>query len=339
MRIVLVCPSYYGYDDSIMRALRSLGHEVRSFGYFPHESLADKIRNRLVEEVLPRTGIGAPQALRVASFNDSVLAGVRSFDPGACIVVKGEVLTPDVLESIASLCGLAHWAFDDPYRYPNVVASLGLYRSIGSFSLANTQRLVDEGFPAFYLPDGFDSEVFGAGAAMGPSEWRRQVSFLGARYPEREARLAPVAAKYSLGIWGGDWKRRPWRVRYYQRRSTLDPCCLGQAGPKEADLIYRSCPVNLNIHGPWDGLNMRVFEIPGAGGYQLCDERSGLTDAFEPGVEIETFSSEDEMLGLVERALGDAPRRERIALAGRRRAHTEHTLRHRMKRLVDAVKR
>jgi len=337
MRIVLVSPSYYGYDVAIGKALESLGHEVRIFDYFPHDILADKVKNRLVDEVLPRVGVDRPRERRDELFNSTVLEGVRSFRPALTVVVKGDILTPETVTALASLSPLAHWAFDDPYRYPNVVASLSSYSAIGSFARADTRRLLDDGLPAFYLPDGFDTATFGATQATGPVEWRREVSFLGARYPEREQLLGPVAAAYDLGIWGGDWKRRPWRARFYQARTTLDPCCMGPAGPGAADLIYRSCAVNLNIHGPWDGLNMRVFEIPGSGGYQLCDARDGLAEMFEPGKEIDTFRDEDEMLALIERALGDPDRRRQIAKAGRRRARAEHTLEHRMEELLAAV--
>lgn len=337
MRIVLVCPSYYGYDVAIGSALKTLGHDVRTFGYFPHDSLADKIMNRLVEEVLPRLGVSGVRARRDAAFNTTVIDGARTARSELAIVVKGDLLTPETIESLAAICPLAHWAFDDPYRYPNVVATLPHYETVGSFSLNDTQRLVDDGLPAFYLPDGFDAMTFGVSPALRPPRRRFEVSFLGARYPERERLLQAVANAHVLGIWGGDWKRRPWRARYYQPRTSLDRCCQGNAGPIEADLIYRSSEVNLNVHGAWDGLNMRVFEIPGAGGFQLCDERNGLAEMFEPGHEIEVFATKDEMLAGIERALGDVVRRERIAAAGRRRAHAEHTLVHRMATLVAKV--
>ncbi|MEI8082059.1 MAG: glycosyltransferase, partial [Actinomycetes bacterium] len=153
-------------------------------------------------------------------------------------------------------------------------------------------------------------------------------------YPERERLLKRVAADFDLGIWGGDWKRRVWRARFYQRRTTLDRCAIGAAGPSAANLIYGGCAVNLNLHGPWDGLNMRVFEIPGAGGFQLCDARDGLSNMFDPGSEIEVFESDDDMLAKIEHALGETKWREGIAAAGRRRAHAEHTLGHRMQALL-----
>jgi spore maturation protein CgeB len=335
MRILLVCPSYYGYDIAIARALEALGHEVRRFGYFPHESLVDKVRNRIVDEVLPRLRLAGPRSRREAAFNRAVLEAARSWKPRLAVIVKGEILEPEIVAALARESVPVSWAFDDPYRYPAVVAALASYRAVASFSLDDTHRLVHDGYPAFYLPDGFDPLTFGASADIGPMGWRREVSLLGARYPERERLVARIVGRRTMGIWGGDWKRRPWRARYYQARTQLDSCCMGSAGPAEADIIYRSCAVNLNIHGSWDGLNMRVFEIPGAGGYQLCDERAGLSEMFEPGVEIETFSNEEEMLERIDSALGDADRRNRIAAAGKKRAHAEHTLAHRMSALIS----
>ncbi|NTU70245.1 MAG: glycosyltransferase [Coriobacteriia bacterium] len=338
MRILLVSPSYYGYDHAISRALEALGHEVLSLGFFPHLTLGEKVQNRIVDEVLPRVGVSGPRDTKRARFNASVLEHAASFRPNIAIVVKGDVLVPETVESLAKACPLAHWAFDDPYRYENVVASLGAYRAIGSFSHADTERLVADRYPAFYLPDGYDSFTFGASDSV-RSEWAFDVGFLGARYPEREHVLDRLVPRFTLGIWGGDWKRRPWRARYYQPRSMLDACCRGAAGPGAADIIYRSVAVNLNIHGSWDGLNMRVFEIPGAGGYQLCDSRRGLAEAFEPGVELDVYHNSDSMMELCEAAVGDSRRRARIAAAGRARASAEHTLVHRMQTLIGVMAR
>ena len=337
MRIVLVCPSYYGYDRAIARALAALGHHVAALGYFPHDALRDKVRNRMIDEVAPRAGLDAPRRKRIRRFNDSVFRAVRSTRAELLVVVKGEVLEPDLVHHLTKTCPTAYWAFDDPYRYETVLEALPAYQHIGAYSRADTERLRADGYDAFHLPDGYDSFSFGNTNAVAPSAWHKDVSFVGARYANREQLLGVVHEVADLGIWGGDWKRRPWRARFYQWRGPLDRSLLRPAGPKEADLIYRSCKINLNIHGHWDGLNMRVFEIPGAGGFQLCDERDGLAESFVPGKEIATFDCGPDLEEKVRYYLAHDTKRGRIRAAGAERSRNEHTLVHRMRRLLLAA--
>jgi len=337
MRVLVVCPSYHGYDVAIGRAIEAIGHEVVTLGYFPHSAFVDKVRNRITADVLPRLGYSGSLERRDAEFNAGVLTRTRSHRAEVVVVVKGDVLMPETVEVLAKDAELLQWAFDDPYRYPNVVATLSLYSAIGAFAESDAKQLVADGHQGFHLPDGFDSFTFGATAKCAPATWCKEASFVGARYPEREALLGRVDEMADLGIWGGDWKRRPWRARYYQRRTSLDRACMGWAGPVEADLIYRSCAVNLNFHGDWDGLNMRAFEIPGAGGFQLCDERSDLADAFEPDREVAVYCDGEDLVEKVRYYLSRPEERGRIAVEGHRRAHAEHTLVHRMRTLLGRL--
>ena len=337
MRVLVVAPDYHGYDMATAQALRSLGCSVALLSYFPHATLRQKATSRIVDEVLPRAHVTAPAEARRRRFRDVVLATARHGAADAVLVIKGEILDPDTVEELGRRARLVHWAFDDPYRYARVRESLPLYSSIAAFSRADTKRLLADGYPAFHLPDGYDSTSFGVTMAVGPPSWHKQVSFLGARYPRREELLAPVSDAFELGIWGGDWKRDPWRSRYYQPRSPLDRACMGKAGPREADLVYRSCLVNLNIHGPWDGLNMRVFEIPGAGGFQLCDERDELAEYLEPGRDVATYAHPEELLDMLARYVACPDERARIAQAGQARVRSEHTLLHRARRLMVAL--
>lgn len=56
--------------------------------------------------------------------------------------------------------------------------------------------------------------------------------------------------------------------------------------------------ININIHIDLAGneaANMRLFEAAGVGAFLITDNKSNLRDYFEPGKEIETFSSVDEL--------------------------------------------
>jgi hypothetical protein len=78
---------------------------------------------------------------------------------------------------------------------------------------------------------------------------------------------------------------------------------------------------------------LRHFEVPGAGAFQLTNSNPELEAAFSPGKEIACFDDADHLEAQVERYLQDDAARSRIAQAGYRRAHGEHTLQHRARTL------
>jgi len=79
-----------------------------------------------------------------------------------------------------------------------------------------------------------------------------------------------------------------------------------------------------------DALNCRAFEIAGACGLQLIEDKRSVEDCFEPGVEVLTFASVDEIHQHLDRALKDRDWAMKVREAGHRRAHAEHTYAHRI---------
>jgi spore maturation protein CgeB len=93
----------------------------------------------------------------------------------------------------------------------------------------------------------------------------------------------------------------------------------------------------LNTFHPAEGnsLNCRAFEIAGAGGLQLIEHRPILEDCFEPGRELLPFRTYEELLALIERARSCPKEMAEIRAAAARRAHAEHTYRHRIERILS----
>lgn len=87
-----------------------------------------------------------------------------------------------------------------------------------------------------------------------------------------------------------------------------------------------------------DSLNCRAFEIAGAGGLQFIEARPAIRQCFEPGKEVLDFSSFEGLTALIERARHDPAGMRLIREAGARRAHAEHTYKHRLERLFELLK-
>src|SRR5262249_46305757 len=84
-----------------------------------------------------------------------------------------------------------------------------------------------------------------------------------------------------------------------------------------------------------NSLNCRAFEIAGAGGLQLLEERPIVAECFEPGNEVLTFSTFEELLDHIERCKRSPAEMETIRAAAARRALGQHTYRHRLERIFS----
>jgi len=84
-----------------------------------------------------------------------------------------------------------------------------------------------------------------------------------------------------------------------------------------------------------DSLNCRAFEVAGAGGLQIIEYRPAIEECFEPGKELLTFTTYDELLEHLDRARSDPEQMKTIRQAGARRALSDHTYRHRLQVILN----
>lgn len=87
-----------------------------------------------------------------------------------------------------------------------------------------------------------------------------------------------------------------------------------------------------------NSLNCRAFEIAGAGGLQLVEDRPAVVQCFEPGRELLTFGTFEELVAHIDRARKEPARMRAIREAGARRALAEHTYRHRLATILGMVR-
>lgn len=88
-----------------------------------------------------------------------------------------------------------------------------------------------------------------------------------------------------------------------------------------------------------NSMNCRAFEIAGAGGLHLMEWRPIIEECFEPGKEVLTFRTFDELMGHIERAQKFPQEMVKIRDAAARRAHAEHTYQHRLETIFSYLKR
>ena len=99
--------------------------------------------------------------------------------------------------------------------------------------------------------------------------------------------------------------------------------------------------VNLNAlsHvGETISANMRLFEIAGTGGFQLMEYHSDITNYFEPGREIASYTGVPDMIEKIEHYLAHPEERRAIARAGQERCLREHSMERRVNDFAEIVR-
>jgi spore maturation protein CgeB len=130
-----------------------------------------------------------------------------------------------------------------------------------------------------------------------------------------------------------------WLQRFIYRRKRRRRSWLHRRGmfihetvdATQACRLYQQSALCLNIHrvDAERGYNLRLFEIAGAGGFQLTDRVPGIEACFEEGSEIEIYDSIDELLDKGAYYAANPNARLRIARQAARRAAAHHTFQHR----------
>lgn len=178
-------------------------------------------------------------------------------------------------------------------------------------------------------------------------------------------RAADIPLRHDVSFVGGS---HPWRVFVIDRlrRAGFDVTVRGpfwpggRLSPEEMGELFKASKINLNLSNArqWDaryllsswramrntlrtpkvrdGVKVRHFEIPGAGGFQLSYYAEGLERYFEIGEEVAIYLDLDELIEKVSYYLTHDAERERIARAGHARAR-RYTMESRLSDLLTEV--
>lgn len=267
-----------------------------------------------------------------------VLRGVRTSQPDVVVVIKGETLTPELLTEMRAVCKarFVNLFPDNPFNYAEVLATVPLYNLFcvkDTFVLEQLRLMGGENVR--WLPQCADPDALGADYPISSAEQAQHecdVVLIGSIYRQRFEILKELD-EFELHVWGSTVSdvspNDPHVVRWHRGRPLVG---------LEKGAALRSARIALNTHHPLNdihGVNMRTFEICGAGGFQLVDAKQDLKRCFEPGVEVATYSSRHELVEQVRHFLSRKEDRISIASRGLKRVRAGHTYRHRVKQLME----
>ena len=330
MRILLVSPRFHGYYDAIGHGLRTLGHEVEVVLY-DERSLVAKVDHKLVIELPSRLGFNRTAALRRKT-TARVAVALADRTPDVVLVIKGDEVDLDVLDQLRRPgVPFVLWLQDELHRTTLNDDDLARFDVIASYSPLDVASLSARGIPASLVAMAYDDRI--APSRQHPSH---DVVFVGARYPSRASVLdALVAAGLPVMARGRAWSPAlSDRLRTFRLTAGSVP-----GGPdvdrSTAGQLYLDAAIALNLHGTGhDGFNPRTFEVCGVGGIEMID-RDDVTELYEPGSELLTFTSTDEVVEAWRRSERDSAWSDGIRRRARARTLADHTFTHRARTLLS----
>lgn len=107
----------------------------------------------------------------------------------------------------------------------------------------------------------------------------------------------------------------------------------------EMPKIFNLSKINLNItmRPIQTGLSLRVFDVMGCGGFLLTNYQEGIFEYFEPGIDLEVFSSEEELVQKCEYYLSHDDERRQIAENGYKKVKQYHNISYRMQQMMAII--
>ena len=185
---------------------------------------------------------------------------------------------------------------------------------------------------AYYLPEAFSPSRHHVtdDFERRRGEYDCDIAMIGSQHSFRVPLLEKLA-DYDIRLYGVG---SPWWLDV----SKIQKFYTGKfAAYEEKANIFAGAKVALNTlyFAEVEGVNVRAFEIAGAGGFQLLQWKPGLPDLFVPDKEVVVYNSFAELREKLDYYLPRAGERHAIAEAGKRRAYQNHTYEKRLQRLIN----
>jgi spore maturation protein CgeB len=323
LRILIPSPHFDdSFVDNVRVTLEAMGHEVKTLGHITHAVSWSYARRAFFQ-------------LRAALRGDSpgprdraALAAAKAFSPDLLLGLTVN-LHPETLAEIGKLCpgrrvlwwgdapaNSSKWGILDPSW--DAVFTKDRTAAVKLRLVGRNAHLLHEAMnPIWHKP--LASQANGRVCVAGNSYAFRQAVI---------ARLLETGADVDLfgpppPSWSDPRVRKCHRGRYIVR--------------EEKSRVFGEALACLNTFAlaEGDSLNCRAFEIAGAGGLQLIEYRPAIEECFEPGKELLSFSSFEELLSHLDRAQRFPSEMGAIREAGMRRALSEHTYQHRLRTVLD----
>lgn len=316
--------------STFKRAFEAIGVRTHTFDTRDGHRLGWALRNRVVRRITRHNSRVRENA--AGAFNRSLEEEILRSQAQAVLILTLELVLPDTLHNLRRRgVRVAFYFPDNPFppncmNRPETLPAARESDLCMSYSELIVAKLKQTGVsnPVF-LPFAWDPEVFPYQNAQPQGTWPGAL-FIGTWDRYRERFLEKLARHVPLRIYGGYWGTRTIPFSRVRRCWQGKPIHLA-----EAARVIRESAVCLNvlrpqhiIDGHADGLIMRHFEVPGAGGFLLSTRGGGATSFFPEGETGEYFADSSECIEKIAKYIADVAARQELI----ERAHAEVAAHH-----------
>ena len=176
------------------------------------------------------------------------------------------------------------------------------------------------------------------------SDIKHDLSFvggIGGYHKKREEYLKYLIPKTGMKVWGYGFSsenRIKRLAKNFLNRFVYTKAYQGGAWGRDMFQILHSSKITFNAHGDIAGkysVNMRMFEATGCGALLLTEESDYLTNFFEPGKEVITYTDQEDALNKIQYYLQHEDERQKVAKAGQKRTMEHYSYESLVKVLDD----
>ncbi|MFC0470068.1 glycosyltransferase [Halalkalibacter kiskunsagensis] len=317
---ILYIPSGYGqiyqsFDQSILKAFKELGHQVKC---------------------VPSSG---EEALKNA---------VKFFQPDIALTLTGFKMAQTVLDWLKNQgIKLAVWMTEDPYYIDRTINLIPHYDYVFTIDTAALEVYKETGHKqVHFLPLGTDPDIYFPTSPI--KDFESDICLVGYPYPNRTKMIQFLTenTNFSILVVGSQWTKKLTNLKQSSRlcvHSSWVP-------PTIAKNYYNSAIINLNTHRPYNlkqnknkknvinqCINNRTFDIASCGGFQLIEYKAGLPKHFINEEEIVSFNSNVDLLEKVTYYMSHYKERHKIAESAREKTINNHTFEHRMQEMLNII--
>lgn len=315
----------------VLESLRNLGCAADLFDTRIVPANAPRLI-RLASHKLAGALLREPERL----FETRLLRFVQQFEPTLILVLLGNQLSPKTVRRLRAVnkATIVCWCQDS-------MITIGRQYLLGCEydAVFVKDRYLQDLFsrmiratPFFYLPEACNPRVHRPFQLTGEDRrtYECDIMIAGTLYYYRQEILRQLS-EFDIKIWGlrPDWLLYRLPQPYIGKAVFADDKARAVAGAK-------ICLNNLH-YGEVNALNCRAFELAGCGGFQLITDVPVLSEHFEVGSELVSFTSTSQLVELIRHYLDHPDLAARIARQGQLRAHREHTFENRMTAILKVA--
>jgi spore maturation protein CgeB len=308
----------YDLGYQIKNAFNDLGHNASGFDYrkwkLQHFPITNLALNRWME-----------------------LAAVR-YGADLVVVNKGETILPGTIKRIKEKtgCTAVAWNPDEPFGTLdsfNRIKNIAEYDAYFTYDEQYVKPLKEINDKTYHLPPGADPfHVHKEHVTLEKRKFPYDLCMVGTAYKNRIDLLSKYK-EYSLRLAGPKWTTAPKEMA----SQALPPVNISTMVG-----LFNESKIVLNPYGvPKQFIcpNPRTFEIPASRSFELTDMPRETEKYFTPKREFVVYRNEKEFSELVDYYLENDEERNKIAQAGYNRVVKEHTMKHRIKSMLDTIKK